>query len=86
MMLDIGSIEWAERVPKTLPLYLIAGDQDPVGDYGKGVYTVADWLWKTGHRPVTKLYTGYRHEIHNYPQIKNEVAQGIIEFFDAQLG
>jgi len=28
----------------------------------------------------------YRHEIHNYPQIKNEVAAGIIEFFDAQLG
>ena len=85
MMLDISSIEWAERVPKTLPLYLIAGDQDPVGDYGKGVYTVTDWLWKTGHKPVTKLYTGYRHEIHNYPQIKNEVAAGIIEFFDAQL-
>ncbi len=86
MMLDIGSIEWAEKVPKTLPLYIIAGDQDPVGDYGKGVYTVADWLWKTGHKPVTKLYSGYRHEIHNYPQIKNEVAAGIIEFFDAQLG
>ena len=85
MMLDISSIEWAERVPKTLPLYLIAGDQDPVGDYGKGVYTVTDWLWKTGHKPVTKLYTGYRHEIHNYPQIKNEVAAGIMEFFDAQL-
>ncbi len=86
MMLDIGSIEWAEKVPKTLRLYLIAGDQDPVGDYGMGVYTVADWLWKTGHRPVTKLYTGYRHEIHNYPQIKDEVAEGIIEFFDAHLG
>ncbi len=85
MMLDIGSIEWAKKVPTTLPLYIIAGDQDPVGDYGKGVYTVSDWLWKTGHKPVTKLYTGYRHEIHNYPQIKNEVAAGIIEFLDAQL-
>ncbi|MBQ7994397.1 MAG: alpha/beta hydrolase [Solobacterium sp.] len=85
MMLDIGSIEWAKKVPTSLPLYVIAGDQDPVGDYGKGVYTVVDWLWKTGHRPVSKLYPGYRHEIHNYPQIKNEVVAGIIEFFDAQL-
>ena len=28
----------------------------------------------------------YRHEIHNYKAIKNEVVAGIVEFCDGQLG
>jgi alpha-beta hydrolase superfamily lysophospholipase len=85
LMLSIGSIDWAAKVPSSLPILLISGDQDPVGGYGAGVYTVADWLWRTGHRPVTKLYTGYRHEIHNYPELKKEVAEDILAFIGAQL-
>jgi alpha-beta hydrolase superfamily lysophospholipase len=47
---------WAEKVPETLPVYNIAGDQDPVGNYGEGVYGVSNWLAGTGHRRVrTKL-------------------------------
>ena len=51
-----------------------------------GVYAVANHLYRTGHKPVTKLYSGYRHEIHNYKAIKNEVVAGITDFFDSQLG
>ena len=40
---------------------------------------------KTGHHVTTKLYSGYRHEIHNYPEIKNEVEAGIIEFMNSNL-
>ena len=47
---------------------------------------VANHLYRTGHKPVTKLYSGYRHEIHNYKTIKNEVVAGITDFFDSQLG
>ena len=57
-----------------------------VGMYGEGVYAVANHLYRTGHKPVTKLYSGYRHEIHNYKAIKNEVVAGITDFFDSQLG
>ena len=28
---------WAEKVPKDLPVYNIAGGEDPVGQYGEGV-------------------------------------------------
>ena len=77
---------WAERVPKGLPVYNIAGDQDPVGAYGEGVYAVSNWLADTGHRKVsTKLYSGHRHEIHNDRDIRDEVVDGIIKFIDKQL-
>ena len=57
----------------------------PVGEYGVGVYQVSNWLVQTGHNVTTKLYSGYRHEIHNYAEIKNEVEAGIIAFMDKAL-
>ncbi len=77
--------EWAKKVPADLPIYNIAGDQDPVGQFGTGVYQTANWLTDTGHLVETKLYTGYRHEIHNYKDIKADVENGIIQFFDKTL-
>lgn len=85
MMSVILGTEWAEKVPTALPIYNIAGDMDPVGEYGEGVYAVSNWLHSTGHNVKTKLYSGYRHEIHNYADIKNEVEDGIVEFMDQHL-
>lgn len=85
MMLVITGPEWAKKVPTTLPFYNIGGDQDPVGEYGKGIYEVSNWLYDTGHHVKTKVYPGYRHEIHNYASIKNEVEQGIISFMDSLI-
>lgn len=86
MMEAINGTEWAEKVPVKLPIYNIGGDQDPVGEYGKGIYEVTNWLYDTGHQVQTKVYSGYRHEIHNYTAIKDEVEAGIIEFMDGVLG
>lgn len=85
MMEAINGTEWAEKVPVKLPIYNIGGDQDPVGEYGKGIYEVTNWLYDTGHQVQTKVYSGYRHEIHNYTAIKDEVEAGIIEFMDGVL-
>ena len=85
MMLCIEGTEWAEQVPVALPIYNIAGDQDPVGNYGEGVYLVSNWLYRTGHNVQTKLYSGYRHEIHNYNDIKDEVEAGIVAFMNGVL-
>lgn len=82
MMEAIIGTQWAEKIPKDLPIYNIGGDQDPVGEYGQGIYEVSNWLWETGHTVRTKVYSGYRHEIHNYADIKNQVEQGIIEFMN----
>lgn len=83
MLQNLKGKEWAEKVPKDLPMNIISGDQDPVGLYGKGVEQIYDALKETGHRAQMKLYEGYRHEIHNYKDIRGEVENQIIGFMDA---
>ena len=56
-----------------------------MGQYGRGVYEVSNWLIDSGYEVTTKRYSGYRHEIHNDKDIKGEVADGMIAFLDAQL-
>ena len=49
-----------------LPVYFIAGDADPVGDYGKGVRYAAEMFREAGMKQVDlKIYPFCRHEIHN---------------------
>jgi len=55
-----------DRVNKDLPVYLMSGDNDPVGDYGKGVLHSYKEYLKAGLTDVTlKLYHGGRHEMLN---------------------
>lgn len=81
----ITGTQWAEQVPVEIPVYNIAGDQDAIGQYGEGVYAVSNWLLETGHKVETKIYSGYRHEIHNYRDIRDEVEDGIIDFLNVAL-
>lgn len=83
MIDDVKGSAWAEKVPKELPIYSIGGDQDPFGTYATGLYQCSNWLADSGHDITTKVYSGYRHEIHNYKDIQNEVEEGIIHFFEA---
>lgn len=82
----IDNEEWAARLPKGLPAYLLAGDQDPCGNYGEGVYFTANLLARAGHKTTTRMYTGYRHEIHNELSIRDEVEAGLVEFIDSVIG
>ncbi|MBQ7566102.1 MAG: alpha/beta hydrolase [Oscillospiraceae bacterium] len=51
-------------VPKTLPVLIVSGAEDPVGDYGKGPIEVADRYRVAGVKAVAcKLYEHARHEI-----------------------
>ena len=55
-----------EKMDRKLPVYFIAGGEDPVGDYGKGVEQAADAFRKIGMERVScKIYPGGRHEILN---------------------
>lgn len=62
----VSNKNWYKRVRKNLPILLISGDADPVGEYGNGVKQVVADLKKTGHNDVEFiLYKGMRHEILN---------------------
>lgn len=66
LVAQVNRCEWAERVPRKLPLLLISGEEDPVGSWGKGVRMVGDLLRKAGHADLTQtLYSEMRHEILN---------------------
>lgn len=55
-----------KAVPKTLPVYFVAGSEDPVGNYGKGVIKAYGKFKKAGIKKVDiTLYSGARHEILN---------------------
>lgn len=55
-----------ERIPKTLPVFMLSGDADPVGDYGKGVQRAYESLKDVGIENITlKMYDGGRHELLN---------------------
>lgn len=63
---SIHQEEQIKRIPTDLPLFIISGDQDPVGDYGKAVQKVYEQYINLGLQHVTmKLYQGARHEILN---------------------
>lgn len=54
------------RMPKELPVFFIAGEADPVGDYGESVKKVCQSFQELGMEKVQlKLYPEERHEILN---------------------
>ncbi len=60
------------KVPKKLPLFIVSGEQDPVGGLGKGVKIVYDMHKDAGALDVTyKLYENDRHEILNETDRQN---------------
>lgn len=72
---------WFKSLDGTKPILLIAGDKDPVGNYGKGVKAVYDKLVKNGKKCDIKLYENCRHEIHN-DICKDEMFSDILKFID----
>lgn len=71
-----------KAVPDKLPLLVVAGADDPVGDYGKGVEKFTDKLLKYGKNASMTLYRGCRHEIVNdicAPQLFDDLAEFIKE-------
>ncbi|SKB96946.1 Lysophospholipase, alpha-beta hydrolase superfamily [Lachnospiraceae bacterium] len=56
----------ASMIPSELPLLLLSGEDDPVGDFGKGVEQTAQFYRNAGIRDViVKLYKGNRHEVYH---------------------
>lgn len=54
------------RIPKELPVHLVSGTADPVGDYGSGVKRTYHSLREAGMKRLSmKLYPGARHELLN---------------------
>lgn len=59
-------------IPGNLPIFIVAGDEDPVGSYGKSVKNLFEMYKELGMTNVNlKLYPGLRHEILN--EVRNDL-------------
>jgi alpha-beta hydrolase superfamily lysophospholipase len=68
--------QWYRNLPDSLPVLLVAGEEDPVGNYGKGVREVEEKLKKNGKNVECILYKGARHELLNdftYEETSNDI-------------
>ena len=77
--------EWYGKVPKDIPLLVISGEMDPVGNYGAGLKEINTKLLESGHaKAQLKLYPDCRHEILNELN-KEEVYADILAFVESVL-
>ena len=62
----LGTDAHVQRIPKTLPIHLIAGTRDPVGDMTAGLQRLMSVWAKAGLTRVThRFYDDARHELLN---------------------
>jgi len=87
---EVTDESWAASVPLSLPVFVIGGSDDPVGNYGNAPRVVADALRDAEVNEVdVKVYEGYRHELFfevgrenvcaDLVEFVNKVAEGVHE-------
>ena len=81
----IGKKKHIAKMRQTLPVLLISGGEDPVGDYGRGPKKVYDLFTAAGLRDVTlKSYEGARHEVLNETN-RHEVHGDILRWIQDEM-
>ena len=73
--------DWFKSVTNQMPILLVSGADDVVGEYGKGVKTVNKKLLEYGADVKMKIYPGNRHEILNDIS-RDEVIADILKFIE----
>ena len=72
-------------IPKTLPIFMVSGSDDPVGGFGKGVRKIYEKYRAAGIQDVTlRLYAGDRHEILNETD-REQVYQDLYEWMQSKM-
>ena len=74
-----------ENMKKDLPVFFIAGGDDPVGSYGKGVHQCAEAFKNVGMTDVSvKIYPLGRHEILNEIN-REEVYEDVVHWVEKRV-
>lgn len=77
------SEECVSKMRKSLPILVVSGDSDPVGNLGQGTTAAANAFKKAGMKDVIlKLYKGDRHEILNEID-RDQVYEDIYQWIEA---
>jgi len=74
-----------EKLPKKLPILFVAGDADPVGNYGKSVKKIYERYKKHGVEDISLiLYPDVRHELINEVEYLN-IYQDILSWIELKM-
>ena len=83
---DLVSPKNLARVRTDLPVFILSGTDDPVGDMGRGPLRLADSYRAAGLRDVElKLYVGGRHEMLHETN-RDEVVVDVVSWIHRALG
>lgn len=75
-----------KNIPKDIPIYIFAGKEDPVGNYGEGIVSLYNIYKALGLTNVNyKLYLGGRHEMINEIN-RDDVIQDVICWVQSIVG
>ena len=80
----ISDDRWYQNIPKDIPILLMSGLEDPVGDYGAAVEIVYKRLKDYQADVSLKLYEGCRHELLNETERAN-IYLDVLDFFTSNL-
>lgn len=84
-MLKMQKKESVYMIPKTLPLLIASGSEDPVGDFGKGVRKIYERYKAAGIQDVSlRLYAGDRHELLNETD-RQQVFEDLRDWLDSKI-
>jgi alpha-beta hydrolase superfamily lysophospholipase len=73
------------RIPQHVPVLVVCGDADPVGQNGQGVRKLVESWQQAGHERITlKLIPGARHEVFNETD-RDETIQLVVDWLTAAL-
>lgn len=80
-----GGMNWVNHIPKATlespAIFIISGEKDSCGDFGKGVKHIAQNYQNNGFSVKIKLYPNARHEILNETN-KKQVISDIVSFIN----
>ena len=82
---ECNADEWYEKIRKDLPILIMSGELDPIGNNGKGVFEVFKRLEKEGVVDLSfKLYADCRHELLSELN-KEEVMDDILRWINNRV-
>jgi len=85
LMSEVTKPSWPSSVPKDLPLLLLSGTMDPVGNFGSGVEKTYELLRSQGITDLTlKLYPDGRHEMLNETN-REEVYEDLLKWLKEKI-
>ena len=75
--------QYASKININKPIFIISGQDDPVGSMGKSVVKLCKYYSKLGILNVSlKLYPNARHELLSEPLVRDQVFRDIITFIE----